>query len=79
MLPIPLSELWESYRSTSIAADATEQDLELAWSAFHGGVFALARVLAHMDAAGDSDGALAAVRRISEQLSAAKANAPGRQ
>ena len=62
MLPIPISELWDSYRTTTLAADASERDLELAWSGFHGGIFALARVLAHMDQNGEGDDALAAVR-----------------
>jgi hypothetical protein len=79
MLPIELSELWDSYRSTTVAADASAHDLELAWSTFHGGVFALARVLAHMDANGKGDAALRVVRWISAELSAAQASAPGPQ
>jgi len=74
-----LRELWDSYRGTTVAADASERDLELAWSAFHGGVFALARVLAHMDKNGKGNAALRVVSWISEELSAARPAAPGRQ
>lgn len=79
MLPLEINELWDSYRRTTLAADATESEIEQAWNAFHGGIFALGRVLALMDDNGEGDGALAVVHWISEQLSEARKRAPGRQ
>ena len=67
LIPAPsMRELWETYRRSSLPADATREEIERCWRAFHGGITAFAKALDGMAERGDGDGVLAILKQLAE-------------
>ncbi|MGH8227765.1 MAG: hypothetical protein ACREU3_07680 [Steroidobacteraceae bacterium] len=78
-MTIDIPELWATYRRSSLASDASEQELESAWQAFHAAAYAIAKLVAGMADQGAADQAIEECRATAGALLEAQRRAPRRQ
>ncbi len=67
LIPPPsMRELWDTYRRSSLPADAPSDDIERCWRAFHGGITAFAKALDSMVERGEGELVLAILKQLAE-------------